>query len=593
MRIRRTTGFTLIEILVVMGISMLLLGLIMGPVVQSFNLTRRAQVMVQAQSTARQTMEKISREISEAMFVYDNTRSPIVFPIPDWNADPNGRTKTYFEVYGAKLDLVLPKLVMHCNKPDPKHDVQGGPRDYERGNEAWPPCPVCGSTNVEARPASPRRPDDKIVRYFVGLLDNDPGKHYLNSYDEASGQRTSSDPDNPFVLYRVEFSLSDERLCPADVDPSDRIHYLLGDDTPTGKRGRNFFYDESPSAAAGGTSVWKQWKNIARVVGPDRDIDMVEVKWDKNHTPLQVTPALRFMPTGIDNDTLAATYVSDADAEVPNAVPTTFRAGYGLWCPNFRVIVDDLQADGQQASYYYTEHVEIQPGEWHLLIRDQNGDLVFDATAYENTRNQPSPALNGNLKLMFTVDADRGMVSFAFPGEVYIDDDEVKAINKRFHDDYQKSLNESGRGQAIRELLLGPLPVDEGLDREFQTARIVPGTEVLTGPDMMPGPNYGAPIRYDRVPWNLGDPGRNQYKINYETGEIQFSSAYDEDIPETGPITLTFRYHKNTPTMVVKAHYMTKMLISVGLAMRLYDDVSGKLQVVELSSKIRLRNAMR
>jgi hypothetical protein len=40
----------------------------------------------------------------------------------------------------------------------------------------------------------------------------------------------------------------------------------------------------------------------------------------------------------------------------------------------------------------------------------------------------------------------------------------------------------------------------------------------------------------ERVPLALGDPGLNQYKIDCDTGTIYFSSAYDQDIPETGEL---------------------------------------------------------
>ncbi len=159
---RNESGFTMIEILVVIAITMILLGLIFYPVIRTFALTRQANVMVMAQDTARNTLEQITRELSQAMFVYDNSNSPINFPV----TDPKGNNVVLQALYG-KIDFVLPKMIMHCNNPD--HDESKGPRDYERGDEAFPPCPVCGSTNVEARPKEPLSQDTKVVRYFVGL----------------------------------------------------------------------------------------------------------------------------------------------------------------------------------------------------------------------------------------------------------------------------------------------------------------------------------------------------------------------------------------------------------------------------------------
>ncbi len=49
-------GFTLIEILVVMAISVILMGLVMEPIVQSFQMTRQAEAMADAQDAARAGM---------------------------------------------------------------------------------------------------------------------------------------------------------------------------------------------------------------------------------------------------------------------------------------------------------------------------------------------------------------------------------------------------------------------------------------------------------------------------------------------------------------------------------------------------------
>jgi prepilin-type N-terminal cleavage/methylation domain-containing protein len=46
----------------------------------------------------------------------------------------------------------------------------------------------------------------------------------------------------------------------------------------------------------------------------------------------------------------------------------------------------------------------------------------------------------------------------------------------------------------------------------FGRAKIVPGSDIVIGPDQNPGPNYGEPVRYTRT---TRAPGPNQYKINY------------------------------------------------------------------------------
>ncbi|HOK55046.1 MAG TPA: type II secretion system protein, partial [Armatimonadota bacterium] len=120
------TGFTIVELLVVITITIILMGLIFGPIVQTFNLTRRANAMVTAQNTARSTLEQISRELSQAMFVYDNSNSPIILKLQDSDGSIIDRQVLY-----AKIDFMLPKLVMHCNNPDHPENLT---RDYERGD---------------------------------------------------------------------------------------------------------------------------------------------------------------------------------------------------------------------------------------------------------------------------------------------------------------------------------------------------------------------------------------------------------------------------------------------------------------------------
>jgi hypothetical protein len=51
----------------------------------------------------------------------------------------------------------------------------------------------------------------------------------------------------------------------------------------------------------------------------------------------------------------------------------------------------------------------------------------------------------------------------------------------------------------------------------YADVTIVPGTEIVVGPDQRPGPRYGSRIQYTRVPSKSLDPiGVNQYKINYQ-----------------------------------------------------------------------------
>jgi hypothetical protein len=140
--------------------------------------------------------------------------------------------------------------------------------------------------------------------------------------------------------------------------------------------------------------------------------------------------------------------------------------------------------------------------------------------------------------------------------------------------------------------------------------RVVPGSEVVTGPDMTPGlaTSEIRMVRYQRVPFNLGRPGINQYKIDYGTndasgataGWIFFSPASDESIPEKmgsasddTTIDIRYKYQVNRDGDVITGNYSTRTLLTVTMGIRYYDRSSGKVQPIELTNQVRVRNLMR
>ena len=57
-------GFTLLEILTVLALTVIIMGLVFWPLVNSFNLTRQADVMVRAQDNARLALSLVSRDLA-------------------------------------------------------------------------------------------------------------------------------------------------------------------------------------------------------------------------------------------------------------------------------------------------------------------------------------------------------------------------------------------------------------------------------------------------------------------------------------------------------------------------------------------------
>jgi prepilin-type N-terminal cleavage/methylation domain-containing protein len=164
--IRGQRGFTMTELLVVIAITSILLGLLFIPITQGFNLTRKAQNQVQVQTQARNGIQQMSREISQASLVLDNSSAALNFPLKfavntDMTAAGNGQPTVVHtwangtnvfpaRVLYSKLDLVISGKLPNTGTKDPTTgDVIGG-----------------------SQVRFPLALGTRMVRYFIGLKDN-------------------------------------------------------------------------------------------------------------------------------------------------------------------------------------------------------------------------------------------------------------------------------------------------------------------------------------------------------------------------------------------------------------------------------------
>lgn len=224
-KVKRTSGFTLIELLVAIAVTAVLLTLLFGPLVASFFFTGDAQTEAAAQSTARTTMEQISRELGSAAGIRDTSNKYMNMVVMNQSGG-----ETLARSYGAYLDIVPPRPQTPSQNAeyDPTLGQQYNPTDPNNKTVSLNPA-----TGAEVTPPIilSLAPGTGIVRYFVGLRypidlqydkNNPPAttdpQPYYNPYEATSAQVSAlrQDPTygtsytvknnltNTYILYRAE-----------------------------------------------------------------------------------------------------------------------------------------------------------------------------------------------------------------------------------------------------------------------------------------------------------------------------------------------------------------------------------------------------
>lgn len=179
-----------------------------------------------------------------------------------------------------------------------------------------------------------------------------------------------------------------------------------------------------------------------------------------------------------------------------------------------------------------------------------------------------------------------------------------------------------------------PNVVANGLTNGFPQASIVPGSEVIYGPDALPGPNYGQIVRYTRV--TQGNPGPDQYKINYsaipepsdwgllganatdlsgfnanvydptnpvsallqaqfEPGYITLDSDPNTPLPNSIPFKISYRFQFSGATDAVSVDYDTRQELNLQVTIRNYPNqtLTPNPQTVTLQTTLAIRNFIR
>lgn len=461
------SAFTLVELLVAMAITAVMLGLLLGPMLQSFNFTRRVQRVAQAQDTARDLMETISREIAEAAYVFDNSRvlNPLTTSNPVNDAtlqftlvDQRGNAVTFYLPY-TKIDFVLPERATANGT---------GITDPTDGSDYVPP-----DQRVGKPPLVPVLAGRTIVRYFVAR--RDPSRPYSNRNEQLLATAAL---DNPYVLWRAQFVLY-ERNGNGQYVPNTKLFKLDANGQPIIDEPW-FFYDTS--TAPNGKSYMQNWLEVSRPVTEVQDIDLLNVRYDQRTGQIvQVTPLIQFLPGLVTDDPAVPNNLDEAANEVPNAIPAAYTTKKGGWSSPFMVTV---YRNGF-STVYMTGDVNGQL----MVARGASDAFRFNITAYQLMQsagcyeegtwnagvcsNLPDPWIQGSGSwernpssldapypyMPFDVDPRSGTVSFSIPAVAVFRPGERPVFEYLARN---TQVDESGR----RYLLLSEPDINNTADRK-------------------------------------------------------------------------------------------------------------------------------
>lgn len=407
MRMRR--GFTLIEMITVVAITAILLGIIIVPMVQSFNFTRAAEGFTNAQQRGRELIEQVAREIQQSAGVRDNDgfRGSVAIVVPG----ANGADVTMLAQY-SKLDIFKPA------KGDPSNIRNGAYVD-----------PVTGIADPTAKAplgdvVLPVSPGLTLVRYFICLnrpLDSsgtNPAKYY-NPYVDyfRSGttpwQTIGDGDDNLYVLRRIEvqpyvfvggsFQINSAFFADDDGDgrPDFDDPYFMALDAPGGPA-------LTPAQRTAKIARMKNWLRESTIVSEFRRFDMVQPLYDKrtrtlltvNNVPRMDT-LVQFRPTSITSEPAqgsTALRFGDETDNGSNISPDVFRTKYGGWSAAVtRFYPNGYDPNNVAANDYFVGRFDSRAGTRAFRVYhydpendtdndDRNGDTpdmeVFDVQAY-------------------------------------------------------------------------------------------------------------------------------------------------------------------------------------------------------------------
>ena len=642
---RRKYSFTLIELVIVIGVTVVLFSLLLIPLISALNYTRQAQALTAAQNAARITLERITRELSSAVYVFDNTSHPFTTAGTSKHDDHYTNflnlqisaidgTKVLAHAYSAKLDMVMPKLAGTGTDIDPT--------THEPFTLSTPRSPNGGSAFItDPSLVFPTAPGTTMVRYFVGL--QDPTKPYNNFHE---GKSTANDA-NTYILYRAQFQPY------KSVGGVISVNTVLFATTPDGKRPElddpDFFRDVSRSdinwlddthsiypaqhainatpdgSAADHNSRVENWYQIAKPVIPGPNVDLLLLPHTSSgvpafdpgttsspctssvcngvahsgiaHDPVKdqyypvVTTSVTFRPGTVSGEASPQTTTEYNSSGLPASgantipyIPSVYAANNQSWAQPYKVSLYAADYTGTtMQSYYYTALDATSGDVFEYLYKN----VDKSSTALDDVTTGTPQNVTGNF-VPLSINADSGTINFSTPAlHLFTDSSGTLTVTNpidNFNRDwvYQPTLSNSNyQVSLINDSPPTGTPQFASPLKVISNAHLVAGSLRVYGPDASAGPNLGQIVLYTQI---FSPPSDSTVHDN------QFYRDFDTD---SSGNTLTFYGNKGQfaagSTVKVLYDYQANMtpVGSVLTPMRVNVDYSTR-DLLDVSIGVRL-----
>ncbi len=684
-------AFTLIEILIVIALTTVLFALLLIPLVSAIKYTRQAQSLTATQDAARITRERLTRELSSAVFVFDGTSHPFLLPAGTTPAAGDDLSTNFLDLdipkytgaavnttvpahaYNAKLDFALPR-VNDTGVVDP---TTNEPIAYGQSGTG-------SAVIVSPSQVFPAAAGATMVRYWVGL--KDPTQPYNNNREENADKTKT---DNTYILYRAQFQPYTQAAAggPTTYGPNTNLFATTANGKAPEIDDPDFF-----RTVTGNDINWlnaahlpytaaevmqhnqrvEKWQSIAKPVIPGPNVDLIllprnadnTINFDPTggtfpgvahsgsaHDPVTgnyypiVNTSITFKPGTVSGDATPASTTDYNSAGVPlvdqtsglNFIPAVYTAAAHSWSQPYKVTLTPPSAPANQVGGGGTYYTGQDPTTGDTVEYDQAGTTPVPATdpqVYDLTTAGPiGTAVKSYIPL--SINADSGTISFDTPS----------FPNPANH--YGREWVYTPTGALVNNVTVytvdlttlggnvGPSPLGTIVDKtatasastSIPTARLVPGSVRVYGPDGSPGPGRYQPgvapssnqpfVLYTEASQvGTGTPGvpvqyDNQYLVNYGNSTITLLGNADQfgAAGNPAPVRIVYDYQANmapvgtgtvaamtNPVLLpinVSVDYRTRDLIDISLGIRIYDLSTGRAQVIPSEFKAKIGNSNR